>query len=266
MKIPSTIGRRRAFATVAPAVSLWAILAGSCDSEPCMRDQIECHGNEVWTCLVGEDMPAMWAKVPCGDHRYCRIGSDVLGRRGTCAIEPEPEPSCAAATLPAAGARRLSACTSAGRAVACEAGYVNAVVATCASPELCVSTTPPVCVATKVPDARCPASAGYTTTCAGDHALTCADGYFVEDKDCGPGLCDTTSLNPPSKGCLASRTPDPRCTAIAGGVPAGGVNGCEDNVLFQCLDSVLVSTTDCGPDYCVANAVAQSANCRYDRP
>ena len=212
-----------------------------------------------------EHMPATWSKTPCGDHRYCRIGTDRNGRAGTCAIEADPEPSCAAAALPAAGGgRTLSACTSDGRAVSCQAGYVKEVVATCASPELCVPTTPPVCVATKVPDDRCLPSAGYSTICQGDHALTCAAGYFVGDEDCGPGLCDTVSFNPPSKGCLATRTPDPRCTAISGGVTTGATSGCEGNSLFQCLDSILVQTTDCGLDYCVANA--SGAYCRYDKP
>jgi len=91
----------------------------------------------------------------------------------------------------------------------------------------------------------------------GDHRVTCAAGLLAEDRDCGPGLCYTPSIPVPPV-CVASTTPDPRCTAIQ---PAGAATayGCDGNTLFQCLDGLYGPTTDCGINEC--RATASSAGC-----
>jgi hypothetical protein len=194
-----------------------------------------------------------WDKGDCGPHRYCRIGTVPVGptrgfQQGVCAAVPDPEPSCLTPTLDQRN--NESACTSDGRAVRCMAGYVIEVLATCTSPALCIaSATPAACTVANVPDPRCPAGPTHTTTCQGDRAVTCAAGYLLSDQDCGPGLCYTPAVSQPT--CVASRTPDPRCTAISGGSNTNVASGCAGNSLLTCVDGLYTTPArDCGIDYC----------------
>jgi hypothetical protein len=271
MKLPCTDKRRHsAAAAVTVGAGLWALLAAGCGGDQCTAGQVdECHGNEAWSCYGTSDTPPTWHRTTCGARRYCRVGTDVNGTTSTCAAEPTPEPSCVAAVLKPGARLNLSACTADGRAVTCVAGYVNQVLATCASPELCISTAAPTaCAVTSAPDPRCPAATptfGHTTSCLGDHALTCAAGYLVEDRDCGAGLCDAISAAPNDQGCLASRTPDPRCTAISSTAASSGLAyGCDGNTFFQCFNNLYVHGIDCGIDTC--RAIGGSASCTQSNP
>jgi|SRR5450432_122198 len=238
-----------------------AALLTDCSSQ-CAEGRIECHGNELWQCLrvSSDDLSTVWDKIDCGAHRYCRVGLVPGGTRqgakeGVCAAEPDPEPSCLAATIDRRN--NMSTCTPDGRAVACVVGYVEEVLATCASPALCIATaTPAACSASNVPDPRCPTGQTHTTICQGDHAVTCADGYLLSDQDCGPGLCYTPSGPPPT--CVTSATPDARCTAIAMGALTGVTYGCTGNSLFTCVDNLYTQAKDCGMDYCQALGAGSS--------
>ena len=177
---------------------------------------------------------------------------------GVCAVAPDPEPNCLTPTMDQRN--NQSTCTADGRAVTCVAGYVTQVLATCASPALCIaSATPVACAVVDVPDARCPAGPTHTTTCQGDHAVTCAAGFLLSDQDCGPGLCYTPIGPQPT--CVAATTPDPRCTAISAGT-TGVTYGCTDNSVFMCVDNLYTQARDCGIDYCHELAPG-SALCRF---
>lgn len=236
------------------ALVLGAPLLSGCGQD-CTQGSIECHGNAVWECtqVDSDHAGTAWSKNDCGPHRYCRIGTVPSGplrgaEQGVCAAAPDPEPSCLAPTMDSRN--NESACTPDGRAVLCMAGYVVEVLATCTSPALCIaSATPAVCSVASVPDPRCPAGPTHVTTCQGDRAVTCAAGYLVSDQDCGPGLCYTPAGPQPT--CVASTTPDPRCTAISGGSTTGVTRGCTGNSLFTCVDGLYTTQAqDCGIDYC----------------
>ncbi len=253
---------QRAIAMLALAASLPL----GCGGQECTLGSIECHSNAVWQCIRpdSDHVETAWYKVDCGPHRYCRIGTVPVGptrgaEQGVCAAAPDPEPSCLTPTMDQRN--NESACTSDGRAVLCAAGYVMEVLATCSSPALCIAgVTQAACTVANVPDPRCPAEPSHTTTCQGDRAVTCAAGYLLSDQDCGPGLCYTPAVSQST--CVASTTPDPRCTAIAGGSNTDVTSGCAGNSLFTCVDGLYTTPArDCGIDYCHEFGVG-SAFCR----
>ena len=238
----------------AVAASLLALLWSGCAGSDCSYGQKpECHGNDLWLCVSSEDEPTRWVKQSCGAHRYCRLGKDFLGNRGTCADEPDPEPGCLS-VIPRTG----TACTSDGRVVTCVGGYVTGVQATCATPDSCLSIPYPTCVVSTTLDPRCPATPALNTVCMGDRAVTCSSGYLVEDKDCGPGLCYTPADVGLSATCVTSLSPDPRCPTLPPPYTSGGSSACDGNAVLQCVDYLYVQSVDCGTDICRGSGYAAS--------
>ena len=237
-------------------LGLLSLFGGAaCGGEPCTVPQVECHGDQLWQCVQidSDHMGNDWNKRTCGPQRYCRVGtvpSGVLAGHitGLCAAAPDPEPSCLTPALDRKGA--MSDCTADGRVVNCIGGFIEDVLDTCASPALCsTAIAPAACVVSTEADPRCSADAARTTTCQGDHALTCQGGYLLSDRDCGAGLCYTPSNTLASPACVAATTPDPRCTAL----PANGIGvetGCDGNSLFTCVDDLYTQAKDCGIDTC----------------
>jgi hypothetical protein len=136
--------------------------------------------------------------------------------------------------------------------VYCYAGYVLELVEECASPDHCVieSAGYPGCTETVGKNPRCPQgdSVYLSAQCDGAELLHCAYGYLTESVDCASAALCYFSAEEETSSCILSEEPDSRCEeliALGEQPEAGFRNGCDDELAISCLDTYLVSETDC---------------------
>jgi hypothetical protein len=136
--------------------------------------------------------------------------------------------------------------------VYCYAGYVLELVEECASPDHCVIEAAgyPGCTETVGINPRCPQGEDVflSAECDGAELLNCAYGYLTESVDCSSEELCYFSPAEETSSCILADAPDSRCEELIAldEQPVEGIrHGCDDELAFACLDTYLVSETDC---------------------
>jgi hypothetical protein len=206
-----------------------APLPGCSDGVKCraMFDR-RCNGQVLEGCRSDpEGVKFGWVTETDCTPGYC-VQSPSLWRGASCALEPEPRPSCVS------GLDEGLACDGA-ELILCAGGYVIG-SETCASPDLCAPDDYR-CLTRPGQDPACPTD-GFSLQCDGEIAIFCVSGFCSAELDCGAVGCGNGR-------CLASGTPDSRCQA---GTLLHGV--CAGNVALECDGDYLVREYDCGVYRC----------------
>ncbi len=203
------------------------------------RDQCSdsyCDGNVLYLCVPGRGADYVHIADCAAEGRYC-VEYDVDGGGAQCARELEPNPVCAP------GNTDDFTCDGRNR-VLCDHGYVTS-IEDCGGDDLCVADIQ-LCVARAGIDPVCeglpqPTSGIRAGYCDGETGLRCVGGYVTEVVECGPRGMQCYELEPGVYPvCVASDTPDSRCTG-----QQGVSNHCSGNVSVSCANDRLISATDC---------------------
>jgi hypothetical protein len=175
-------------------VALSAFGAG-CNLDECDYGEVVCAGNTLRHC-ISNDTSLHWQDTECG--RMCvRTELEDGMPVGFCSLELTPNPAC--------NGESRARCTDDGRLVACTAGYVTSVSATCGTRALCLDSPVATCLLSPNPDPRCApvVSEFERNVCDGHHVLECAAGYLTGDHDCGQDVsCLPAPPGMPSLGAI----------------------------------------------------------------
>ena len=183
-----------------------------------------CTGNVAHTCAE-DDHGINCHDTDCGARFCVEAGGEAL-----CALDAEPRPVCANATIYEDGA-----CDGAFR-IKCQNGY--AVEANdCGDAALCEPSVR-VCLARPGEDPRCVGTSGQNTSyCDGASRVACEGRYVTFVYDCTPKLCHDGPMA--NGGCVLSDTPDPRCQ------PSTVTFVCDGSLEIFCFDGYAQEITDC---------------------
>lgn len=217
----------------------------------CPEGDVRCDGNVAAVCELGMEGfdGTWWSKTECGD-RHCVMDPDAGTPYAVCSVLPEKDPACAGILY-----WEDQRCAN-GKVISCEQEY-RTQEETCEA--FCVESPRPMCALSSTPDPLCLETDESRTACDGDMRIVCKQGYRIEERDCGPGLCYTTSTPGDSSTsnnatCILSAVEDPRCygrhVATSQGT-AGDLSGCdENNVHYECLEGYLIAEEPCGSQVC----------------
>jgi hypothetical protein len=220
--------------------TLWIALVMSALASSGCRDECDssyCDGRVLHQCVPGRGID-YWHVEDCeleGD--YC-VEYEIDGGGAQCAVELEPRAACAP------GQTDDFACDGRER-VSCSHGFAVG-TEDCGGDGLCEMEIQgcvarpgidPICEQLPMPTSGI--SPGY---CDGEVSLHCTEAWVTQIVDCGSKGMQCYELQPGVYPvCVASDTPDPRCTR-----PQGGVYGlCIGNTAVDCANDRFVRSTNC---------------------